>query len=471
MAQEYLPLYFDAEGYPVNVSYGQAVIDTVLNAPKPISDVWIMSHGWNNDIKGGDQTYRDWIKTFKGVIQQEMSGDPSYNPLFVGIHWPSRAWAGDIAKEAAKRQQRSQGGGEGEFEIAGGVSGVSPAAKARFVAEYRPVMDADGIHGRAFTRDWGRLYQLMYQPLAPTPAQIEEFVKILKKYTIRDPHSDPAEESNIVSAPVKDITTHLQAQIPEIAHPEQFEGFFLSDALLEFFRLFSFWQMKGRAAIVGETGVYAFLVALKQAISQHNLKTRLHLLGHSFGAKLVTAAVYPAAGAASVTPPLVNTIVLLMGAFSQFSFSSRIPLERGAAGRYAAVLERGLVANPVVVIYSRHDMANGTIYPIGMKGASPVSSQIYELGGRDETAEAFVASKDRFGALGANGAQGLADKQYRAIDMLPTGQAYDWSNLEGVLCLNVDGQQFIKRGGPPVGAHGDILQPEIYHLALAMSLR
>src|SRR5206468_768777 len=82
------------------------------------------------------------------------------------------------------------------------------------------------------------------------------------------------------------------------APPQQFEGTIISGSLLTLFRTFSFWTMKARAAIVGENGVSPVLVKVKKALKQHNLPVRIHLLGHSFGAKLVTAAVYGATEAA-----------------------------------------------------------------------------------------------------------------------------------------------------------------------------
>ncbi len=493
MAEEYLPLYFNEEGYPIDTKYGQAIVNALFSSSRPVTDLWVMSHGWNNDLQTGSQTYHDWSTALRSAIQHDIT-DPKYNPLFVGIHWPSKAWVGDIAKEAAKKlPPATNGGGTGEFEGERGggefemggdpktapppapVATVDRAAQARFVADYRAVFDTENIYGRRFSRDFGRLYQLMYQPQPPTQAEITEFVKILKKYTTSDPHSDPSEKSNVVSAPVEQLAARLASEVAEQTNrPQQYEGFFKLDVLLEFFRTFTFWKMKGRAAIVGETGVYPFLAAVRQNIQQRGLSTRIHLLGHSFGAKLVTASVYPAAGATNLPLPLVNTVVLLNGAFSQYSFSSQIPMDNHSAGRYAAVVERGLVANPIVVIYSQKDMANTTCYPAGMALASPISAKIYEIGGADEeddTHELYKVSKNRFGSIGANGAQGITEAHYRAIDMLPADQPYQWGDLNGVYCLNVDGERFINQGGPPAGAHGDILHPEIYHLALAMSIR
>ena len=475
MAEEYFKLFFDDKGYPQDPTGQASIIDALVNNPEPVTDLWIFAYGWDNNLMSGTTTYDKWVSRMREV-QKEKIKDPAYNPLFIGIYWPSKAWDSTILKKVANSAapasgEATTGGGVGEFEMGGDpppqpVAAPSPIIdtedKDRFVADYRPVMDPEGIYSEDYDRDFGRLYTLMALSQPPTDQVIREFIKILKKYETPDPHADPIERQNISSVPVEVVVNQLKES-------QRYESFSVGDVLQELFGVFSFWKMKGRAAIVGENGVYRFLVDVKKALSQHDQRIRIHLLGHSFGAKLVAAAVYPAAGARDVERPLVDTLVLLLGAFSQFSFSSAIPVETSAAGYYVPVVERGLVANPVTVIYSRHDTANKDLYPLGMRLAAPANR--YEMGGPDETLETYQPSKDRFGAIGANGAQGLSEANYRAIDMRSRDQHYDWGDLTGVSCLNVDGQQFINHGGPPAGAHNDTGSYEIFYLALAMSLR
>lgn len=474
MTEEYFKLFFDDRGNLQDVTNHTTIIDAIVSSPEPVTDLWIFAHGWNNDLQSATDTYDKWVSRMREV-QKEKVKDPTYNPLFVGVYWPSKAWDNTIvqkvASPAAPTRGETTGGGVGEFEMGGNPSPQLVAAsgptidaeeKDLFVADYRPVMDPEGIYGEDYDRDFGRLYTLMAQPQPPADQEIREFVRILKKYETPDPHIDPIERQNISSVPVEVVVNRLKES-------QRYESFSAHGVLQKLFGVFSFWKMKGRAAIVGENGVYRFLVDVKKALSQHGQRIRIHLLGHSFGAKLVTAAIYPAAGARDVECPLVDTLVLLLGAFSQFSFSSAIPVETGAGGRYASVVERGVVANPVIAIYSRYDTANKDLYPLGMRLAAPANR--YEMGGPDETLETYQPSKDRFGAIGANGAQGLNEANYRAIDMRSRDQHYDWGDLTGVSCLNVDGQQFINHGGPPAGAHNDTGSYEIFYLALAMSLR
>jgi hypothetical protein len=483
MAEEYFKLFFDAKGYQQDLASQAAVINALVSGPKPVTDLWVFAYGWDNDLVGGTNTYNTWV-SHMWEVQKEKVIDPTYNPLFVGIFWPSKAWDGTIMKRVASApassgREATTGGGIGEFEMGGDLLAPPPQPlaepgtatdiekKNRFVAGFRPIMDPEGIYGGDYERDFSRLYTLMSRPEPPTDKEIREFVKILKKYETPDPHDESIERQNIGSVPVDVVVNQLKEA--QAARSLGYESLSALGVLQKLFGVFSFWKMKGRAAIVGENGVYRFLVDVKKALGQHRQRTRIHLLGHSFGAKLVTAAVYPAASAQNVERPLVDTLILLLGAFSQFSFSSAIPVEIGSSGHYAPILERGVIANPVVVIYSRYDMANTDFYPFGMLFAAP--AQRYEMSGLVGTGETYNPSKNPFGAIGANGAQGLDATRYRAIDILPRNQIYQWGDLTGISCLNVDGQQFISHGSPPAGAHNDINSYEIFYLALAMSLR
>jgi hypothetical protein len=78
---------------------------------------------------------------------------------------------------------------------------------------------------------------------------------------------------------------------------------------------------------------------------------------------------------------------------------------------------------------------------------------------------------DRLGAMGAHGIDGLGQQALSLAGLLPVDQAYDWSTLGAISCLNVDGGNVINQGSFPVGAHNDFDHAEIFHLALAMSLR
>ena len=114
----------------------------------------------------------------------------------------------------------------------------------------------------------------------------------------------------------------------------------------------SFWLMKRRAGQVGERLGRELLAPAVTALGDR--APRVHLIGHSFGAKLVTSAVL-----GGVRP---DTLVLLQAAFSAFAFAEEVPGTK-RPGFYRPVLAERMVAGPIVALRSDHDRALGPLYP------------------------------------------------------------------------------------------------------------
>ena len=112
----------------------------------------------------------------------------------------------------------------------------------------------------------------------------------------------------------------------------------------------AFWVMKRRAGQVGERLGREHLGPLFAA----HPAPRLHLIGHSFGAKLVTSAVLGGLAPQSLT--------LLLAAFSAFAFAAEVP-EVERPGVYRPLLAERRVQGPIVVLHSAQDRALGSLYP------------------------------------------------------------------------------------------------------------
>ncbi len=196
-------------------------------------------------------------------------------------------------------------------------------------------------------------------------------------------------------------------------------------------RVASYFQMKARAGVVGERGLGPLLAGVP---------ARVHLLGHSFGARLVSFALR------SVPAGQVKSLFLLQGAFSHFAFASRLPFDRERQGELAG-LDRN-VDGPLLTTHSLHDMAVTTAYPLasiaGRQDASMASDRLY-----------------RWGAMGHDGAQ-CVDAEAVPLEAVRSRlkpRAGKWVNL--------DGNRLIVHGGPPSGAHSDFVHPETAWAAVA----
>ena len=73
-------------------------------ANEPVTDVVILSHGWNGDVPAARSQYQRWIGTMlacTGDREAISAAMPGFRPLIVGLHWPSKAWADEEAGGAS----------------------------------------------------------------------------------------------------------------------------------------------------------------------------------------------------------------------------------------------------------------------------------------------------------------------------------------------------------------------------------
>ena len=100
----------------------------------------------------------------------------------------------------------------------------------------------------------------------------------------------------------------------------------------EVLRTLSYYEMKNRAGVVGQNGLGPLLAGLTGPSGA----PRIHLMGHSFGARLVSYALagLPADQTGAASP--VKSLTLIQGAFSHFTFAAVAavrPVPSGRAGR------------------------------------------------------------------------------------------------------------------------------------------
>jgi hypothetical protein len=206
----------------------------------------------------------------------------------------------------------------------------------------------------------------------------------------------------------------------------------------------SFWVMKRRAGEVGERFGREWAAPLWRSLSG---APRLHLIGHSFGAKLVTSMVLGGVQPASVT--------LLLAAFSAFAFAPSIP-GYGRPGFHYPVLAERRIDGPIVVLRSDHDSALGTFYRAitGSGGVDRAGARPPRPRSRGRGRAVIVAAS----ALGAVGARGVGAPE---LDLLAVQQM----GIPQYPIVNVDGSAVVKSRAFRLGAHRDIFHREVAMLA------
>ncbi|MFE2140895.1 serine-threonine protein kinase [Streptomyces sp. NPDC059456] len=205
----------------------------------------------------------------------------------------------------------------------------------------------------------------------------------------------------------------------------------------ELLRQATYYQMKKRAGTVGEHGLGPVLAEL----AAHRPALRVHLIGHSFGARVVSFALRAVPDGARY----VKSVTLLQGAFSHYAFADRLPHDKGSGGALRGMQRKA--DGPVVACHSPYDAALGVFYPL----ASRMAGDSAGLLGFDE----------RWGAIGHDGVQALPGTPRLTLD------AALRSGVPAAGCVSVDAGSVVRRGGPPSGAHSDICHEELARLVVA----
>jgi pimeloyl-ACP methyl ester carboxylesterase len=181
-------------------------------------------------------------------------------------------------------------------------------------------------------------------------------------------------------------------------------------AALNVLNFSTYFEMKDRAGSVGKSGVARLVDQLAAAVQ------KIHLIGHSFGGRVVAAA------AASSTTDRIASLSLLQTAFSHSGFSKR------SNGFFRTVVDRKRVHGPILVTHTPNDKAVGIAYPL----ASRING---------DKAAAFGDKDDVFGGLGRNGAQQMPNGETIAGTLAPAGADYAF---EPGKFFNLEASEFIK---------------------------
>jgi hypothetical protein len=192
----------------------------------------------------------------------------------------------------------------------------------------------------------------------------------------------------------------------------------------EALRQATYYTMKRRAGVVGERGLGPLLGELARKAPD----VRVHLTGHSFGARLIAHAL---GGLPEGVRP-VKSVTLLQGAFSHYAFADRVPYGSARAGSLPGLQAR--VDGPLVACHSRHDTALGIFYPLASRLA------------RDD--DSLLGDDRRWWAVGHDGVQAVPGTS--AVTL--AAALHDGLPASG--CVNVD-------AAAVVSEHSDICHEEL----------
>jgi hypothetical protein len=424
---------FDDEGDPdpaAEQELGQQLADS------QVTDLIVFSHGWNNDEAAATALYAQWVDLLNAQL------GPDRKVGFLGVRWPSQLWR-DVTIP--------------DFDPPPGAAPGAAALTATTTADAgSPTLSPQQLQDlkTLFPQGAAELDEIASLLAAdPSQAKADELLATMQRFN---------DAVSVKSADGEVAETERPAMFKEGKTPNEVFGAY-ANALVasgvdlagagagggagvldqigrlwhgakEALRGLSYWQMKNRAGVVGQRGLGPLIGRIT---AKDEFKTlRIHLVGHSFGGRVVSFAL---AGLAPGDPSPVKSVTLLEGAFSRFAFLDTLPFDATPPkGALAGQLTR--VDGPLTVCFSSYDTALSLSYPLASAAA-----------GQDTAGVADPLF--RYRAIGSLGAY---NSTTQFIDQVGTSYPFTKNTI-----LNIDSSAVVRNGNPPSGAHSDIFHPEL----------
>lgn len=416
-----VPLYlipFDKEGRCI----GPRTLEHMLDAAgsNRFTDVHIYSHGWNNVFREAVTHYTEFFTEYFLLRQQaNLRSDNKYQPLLVGIIWPSTALVSE--EEEAPR-----------------FSATAPAAQ-RAEALESDLTAAQELATELPPDKVSRFFWLTDQERVSHDEAIElaDMLRPIIERENTDAEGMPQavtaeklvrawEQAAGGSSPGEGKARALPDEDNEVVPAPSSAGGILG-ALdpRNIVRTATVYQMKDRAGRVGQRGVGSILHELLAKTAKP-----VHLTGHSYGAKVVLSAL-----ALNEHPRPVQSVLLLQPAVNAFCFAKSIVEHGGKPGAYRSVLDRSL--KPILTTFSSHDSPLTKFFHIALR----------RDGDMGEARPAGLPS--RFAALGGFGPGGLREGESKTIKILKQPEKYDFSD-NAIRLIALDGSD------NRITGHGDV---------------
>ena len=392
----YVAARFDNGGAPLNKQE--------VTAPAGTTDVIVAAHGWNNTQEQAEQFYTELFSNFPAVASDQVQNKKL---AIVGVIWPSKRFT-DVVDAAVAEQGPGGGAGFGmsstaadetikvKLDVIATMFDKKAARKITAAKKQIGKLESDLDARRKFVDE---LRSLLDESAAHEEDNSVLFFKLdgsvlLEKLKMPTPLVSPGGGSAGGAASLGAHRTTASAS-GAAGLGDIFSG--IKSGAIRFLNYLAYYEMKKRAGTVGQNGAGPMLDRLADGVE------RIHLVGHSFGCRVVTAA------AATSRTDKLQSMSLLQAAFSHNGFS------KSMNGFFRSVVDNHRIKGPIVITYTPNDRAVGIAYPVASRLAGTVAS-------------AFGDANDKFGGLGRNGAQKMEpDEVVQAVDrMLAVGGSYTW---------------------------------------------
>ncbi|MDQ3000229.1 MAG: hypothetical protein M3Y08_03035 [Fibrobacterota bacterium] len=439
----YFEVEFDKEGEPSDPKQAKA-LKASLKPGEP-TDLIVISHGWNNDMAEARSLYAKFLASFRKRLDAGVPGIKGRKFAVLAVLWPSK-------KFADRELIPSGAAGVGSSITNKAIIDQIQALKGFFNS---PTADANLEKAKA-----------LVSKLESSPAAQKEFANLIRLAVT--PEAAKGEEGaedaskdffklggdEVMKRMAKPVA--MVAPVPGKGGGAGMRGpaggpgigqggaagigsFFsgVKAAAVNVLNFTTYYQMKARAGKVGSRGVAPLIREIKTL----HAPLKLHLVGHSFGGRLVTAVVSALdKNGSNPTSVSVDSLALLQAAFSHYAFSDK--WDGTHAGAFRNVLAGKQVKGPIIVTCTANDKAVGLAYPMASLLAGQVAAGIGD-------------KNDKYGGIGRNGAQMTPEAVNTKL--LAAGKPYEFT--AGKL-HNLLADEFVKD-------HSDVGGEEVAYAVLA----
>ncbi|WP_432144252.1 alpha/beta fold hydrolase [Streptomyces sp. bgisy084] len=397
--------------------YDQGQVERAVALAANATDILVIAHGWQNGKAQARALFRELTTSIRAV-REEAEAENRSRLVVVGLLWPSVAWAD-----------------ESDIPAGGAAMGVEPRTLQAHIEE-----DIDDLSAsRELTRlapdldrqDARTEFVDTLRALVPgaggedidSPPQsflsgdpIETFQKATEFESEDWDEDAPSWGGAAVSGPGGGPGTGFPVGTPPggggaMRAPGFRQPF--SEGAHRLLNLTTYYRMRKRTTDVGGIGAASVLTRLGET------DARLHVAGHSMGARVISVA-------ANEPGPPVHSMTLLQGAFSHYGFAHNYD-GKGANGLFRPVLTGSRLAGPVLVTHTTNDSVVKWPYWF----ASFLARQV-------GVGNALVKS-GRYGAIGSSGALATPEATDKAL--LSVGSQYGFEPRE---VYNLQADEFIR---------------------------
>ncbi|WLA74092.1 hypothetical protein QIH77_02310 [Bradyrhizobium diazoefficiens] len=416
-------------------------VDAVLASLPQFSDLIIFSHGWNNDKADARALSNDFLAKAQDVLDGGIiPGAQGRTFGAVIVLWPSKKFTDE---------ELIPGGGAATTQLQEDFAPVE-----RILEELKNDPERLGETNVTETRNllMEQAKKLLPQLKANAGARLQ-YVSLLRTLVAPDDaHADDGSLEFFTSDPeqmFKNMSDSVAAPVgPNPGGSARLAGqpggaAGLKDivdgvmgAARRIANFTTYYQMKERAGLVGRAG----LSQVVRRIRQQRPAIRLHLVGHSFGGRLVTAA-------ANALDPNTGsvTLTLLQAAYSHNGLAQEF--DGTNDGFFRKLISEKRASGPIVVTHTKNDTAVGIAYPLASRLSGTKASAIGD-------------ENDPYGGLGRNGALHTPEAKGLAQALADLPAPYEF----------ISGKVYNLRADRFIRDHNDICKQEVAYAMLMAAI-